>query len=474
MIFVAVYRVNKNRGYTVMANFHLRDKSLSLKAVGLLSKMLSFNDGWKFSTKGLSTICKEGPDAILSALRELEKHGYLVRHRQRDGKGRMSSTIFEIYEEPQESTPEREMPHTGNPCVEKPDVDNPRGDKSAQISTDQVITQERNTLSKNYQSINLDGMDRMDERSEYEEIIKENLDYNILCQDPKFDKDRFREIMDIMLDAVCSTAPTIRINGENMPQQVVKSRFLKLNSSHIEYVLEAMNKNPSDIRNIRAYLLTALYVGSFYDAEEVNALFEAAKGTKLELPILFGAFYGLRRSEAIGLKWDAIDFEQNTITIRHTVTSCDLDGKRILVASDTTKTKSSMRTLPLVPFMRERLLALKEEQQENRRLCGRSYIKDYLEYVCVNEIGDLIKPHYVTESFPKLLKAKGMRQIRYHDLRHSCASLLLANGVPMKQIQEWLGHSDFSTTANIYAHLDYSSKLTSADAMLNGLGLVPN
>ena len=216
------------------------------------------------------------------------------------------------------------------------------------------------------------------------------------------------------------------------------------------------------------------FVGSFYDADEVNALFEAAKGSKLELPILFGAFYGLRRSEAIGLKWDAIDFDQNTITIRHTVTSCDLDGKRILVAADTTKTKSSMRTLPLVPFMRERLLALKEEQEDNRRLCGRSYIKDYVDYVCVNEIGDLIKPHYVTESFPKLLKANGLRPVRYHDLRHSCASLLLANGVPMKQIQEWLGHSDFSTTANIYAHLDYSSKLTSADAMLNGLGLVPN
>ena len=160
------------------------------------------------------------------------------------------------------------------------------------------------------------------------------------------------------------------------------------------------------------------YVGSFYDADEVNALFEAAKGSKLEFPILFGAFYGLRRSEAIGLKWDAIDFDQNTITIRHTVTSCDLDGKRVLVASDTTKTKSSMRTLPLVPFMRERLLTQKEEQQENRRLCGRSYIKEYLEYVCVNEIGDLIKPHYVTESFPKLLKTNGMRQIRYHDLRH--------------------------------------------------------
>ena len=160
------------------------------------------------------------------------------------------------------------------------------------------------------------------------------------------------------------------------------------------------------------------YVGSFYDADEVNALFEAAKGSKLELPILFGAFYGLRRSEVIGLKWDAIDFGQNTITIRHTVTSCDPDGKRVLVAADTTKTKSSMRTLPLVPFMRERLLTLKEEQHENRRLCGRSYIRDYLDYVCVNEIGDLIKPHYVTERFPKLLKANGLRTIRYHDLRH--------------------------------------------------------
>ena len=160
------------------------------------------------------------------------------------------------------------------------------------------------------------------------------------------------------------------------------------------------------------------YVGSFYDADEINALFEAAKGTKLELPILFGAFYGLRRSEAVGLKWDAIDFEKNTIVIRHTVTQCNVDGKKVIVASDTTKTKSSRRTLPLVPFVKERLLALKEEQAENRRLCGRSYIKEYLGYVCVNEIGDLIKPGYVTQSFPKLLKANGLRHIRFHDLRH--------------------------------------------------------
>lgn len=212
------------------------------------------------------------------------------------------------------------------------------------------------------------------------------------------------------------------------------------------------------------------FIGNFYDAEEVNKLFEVSKGTKLEFPILFGAFYGLRRGEALGLKWDAIDFENDSITIRHTVTSVTLDGKVQLVAADTTKTKSSLRTLPLVPFVKERLLLLKKEQENNRRLCGRSYHKQFAGYVCINEMGDLIKPHYVTEQFPKLLDANGLRRIRFHDLRHSCASLMLANGVPMKQIQDWLGHSDFSTTANIYAHLDYSTKLSSADAMLSGLG----
>ena len=213
------------------------------------------------------------------------------------------------------------------------------------------------------------------------------------------------------------------------------------------------------------------FVGSFYDADEVNHLFEIAEGTILEIPILLGAFYGLRRSEAIGLKWDAVDFEQNTLTICHTVVQCNIDGKRELIAADTTKTKSSMRTLPLVPFVRERLLALRAEQAENRRLCGRCYNGEYLEYICVNEIGDLIKPSYVTEQFPKLLDKYEMRRIRYHDLRHSCASLLLKNGVQMKEIQDWLGHSDFSTTANTYAHLDYASKLNSADAMLGGLGI---
>jgi integrase len=128
-----------------------------------------------------------------------------------------------------------------------------------------------------------------------------------------------------------------------------------------------------------------------------------------------------------------------------------------------------MRTLPLVPVFKEKLLKLKEQQEEYKRVCGRCYNKKYLEYICVDEMGTLISPHYLTASFPKLLEKNNLRHIRFHDLRHSCASLLLANGVPMKQIQEWLGHSDFSTTANVYAHLDYNSKLSSADAMVNGL-----
>ena len=259
---MAVYRVNKNRGYTVMANYHLRDKTLSLKAVGLLSKMLSFNDGWQFSTKGLSAICKEGPDAVLAALRELEDHGYLIRHRQRDAKGRMSNTVIEIYEQPQPVSPHRENPDVDNPDMDNPHMENPHVENPAQLNTNQVINNQRNNSLNKYQSINLDGMDRMDEREQYRELIRDNLEIDIRSQDRHYDLDRVNEIVEIMLDAVCSTSPTIRINGEDMPQPVVKSRFLKLDSGHIDYVLQAMNDCPSDIRNIRAYLLTALYNAS--------------------------------------------------------------------------------------------------------------------------------------------------------------------------------------------------------------------
>lgn len=268
---MSVYRVNKTRDFTVMGNTHLRDKNLSLKAVGLLSKMLSFNDGWQFSTRGLAAICKEGPDAILSALKELEKNGYLVRHRGRDSKGRLVTTEFDIYESPQAGLPHREKPHRENPDVDSPDVENPHRDNPTQINTNQVIPKKRNDSLSKYQSINPDGMDAMDERERYEEIIRENLEVDILSQDSRYDIDRVNEIIEVMLDAICSTSPTLRVNNADMPKEVVKSRLLKLNSSHIDYVFDAMRKSPSDIRNIRAYMLTALYnapatIDNYYSA----------------------------------------------------------------------------------------------------------------------------------------------------------------------------------------------------------------
>ena len=213
------------------------------------------------------------------------------------------------------------------------------------------------------------------------------------------------------------------------------------------------------------------YIADYYRQEELERLLEASKDHPYSLLIQMTAFYGLRRSEALGLKWDAIDFERDTITIKHIVTNAKIDGKCEIVCADRAKTKSSLRSLPLVSNIREKLLALREQQKENRRVCGNCYSKKYDGYVFVDVMGNIFNPRNLSSNFSKLLELKGLRHIRFHDLRHSCASLLLANDVPMKQIQEWLGHSDISTTANIYSHLDYKSKLTSANVMDNVLTL---
>jgi integrase len=206
------------------------------------------------------------------------------------------------------------------------------------------------------------------------------------------------------------------------------------------------------------------FTGSFYDGDEMDALLAAVRDTKLELAVMLG-FYGLRRSEIVGLKWNAVDFKQNSITIQYTVTSCNLNGKRQIVEKDRAKNKSSRRTLPMIPALSDKLLRMKTEQEEFRRLCGKSYNKEHLDFVYVDEMGDRVKPDYISSAFQAVLKKHNLKRVRFHDLRHSCASLLLANGVSMKQIQEWLGHSDFGTTANIYAHLAFDSKLASADAL---------
>ena len=208
------------------------------------------------------------------------------------------------------------------------------------------------------------------------------------------------------------------------------------------------------------------FAGSIYNDKELGQLFEVTKGDPIELGVILAAFYGLRRSEVVGLRWDAIDFEKKTITIRHTVTQVSLNGKSTVISKDRTKTKSSYRTLPLVKPFEELLHRLKKQQEENRKLCGSAYCKKYMDYIYVNELGERIKPNYITQHFPLVLQKNGMRKIRFHDLRHSCASLLFANGVSLREIQEWLGHSDISTTSNIYTHLDFNSKVASANAIL--------
>lgn len=210
----------------------------------------------------------------------------------------------------------------------------------------------------------------------------------------------------------------------------------------------------------------AKYVATIYDQQELDTLFKTAEGDPIELGVILAAFHGLRRSEVVGLKWDAINFEKKTISIKHTVKQVNLDGKNIVIQKDRTKTKSSYRTLPLVPPFEALLHRLKAEQQINQKVCGAAYCKDYLDYIYVNSIGELVKPNFLTQHFEIVLKNNGLKKIRFHDLRHSCASLLYANGVSLKEIQEWLGHSDIGTTSNIYTHLNYSSKVSSANAIL--------
>ena len=195
----------------------------------------------------------------------------------------------------------------------------------------------------------------------------------------------------------------------------------------------------------------------FLSAEETQKMFEALKGKKLELPVLVAAFYGLRRGEVLGLKWNAIDFERGTISIKRTVTSINLDGKYQEIEKESAKTKSSLRTLPLIGSFKEYFMQVKEAQELNKKVCGNCYNYQYDGYAFVDEMGERMKANYLTTRFPEILEKKGLCRMLFHDLRHSCASLLLANGVSLKHIQEWLGHSDFTTTANIYAHLDYKS-----------------
>ena len=297
---MAVFRVERNKGYTVMSNHHLRNKELSLKAKGLLSQMLSLPEDWDYTLKGLSLINREKIDAIREAIKELERAGYIVRSRERDEKGRLRGADYVIFEQPQPPTPDLptlENPTLDNPTQEKPTLEKPTLENPTQLNkdiqrTDLPKKEKLNTDISSTHSIPFHSLNPLpyeqDEaatpperkRTEaktnsaieiYREIIKDNIDYDILIQDPKMDKDRLDEIVEIMLETVCTARKTIRIAGDDYPAELVKSKFMKLNSSHVEFVLDCMRENTTKIRNIKQYLKAVLFnapstIDSYYTA----------------------------------------------------------------------------------------------------------------------------------------------------------------------------------------------------------------
>ena len=207
------------------------------------------------------------------------------------------------------------------------------------------------------------------------------------------------------------------------------------------------------------------YIGNFYKHEELLHLFDVVKETTIRLEVIIAAVYGLRREEVLGLKWDAIDFTRKTITIRHTVQRFKINGKTQFVFKDKTKSQSSYRTLPLFDFIEELLKEYKNINAEYKKLFGNTYCNTYKDYICLMPNGELMKPGYLSHTFSKVLVDNELKRIRLHDLRHSCATLLIQNKVPVKDIQIWLGHSNIQTTM-IYTHLDESNKEISAQVLV--------
>ena len=298
---MAVFRVEKTKDFTVMCNHHLRNVKLSLKAKGLLSLMLSLPEDWDYTTKGLACICRDGVDSIASALKELEKHGYLTRRRVRFDNGRLGDIEYTIHEKPvsqetSEVPPKRENPGQANPGQanpgqakpgqEKPGQGKPAQGNPPQLNTDPLNTDRSNTDGLNtHQSIypaepeaagRPDGMDRIELVNAYREIIRANVEYGFLVQ--RYGAQRMDETVELMLEVVLSKRPFIRIAGDDFPREVVKSRFLKINSGHLEYVFDCIDKNTTKVGNIKAYLLAALYnapatMDSYYRAEVNHDLY---------------------------------------------------------------------------------------------------------------------------------------------------------------------------------------------------------
>ena len=282
---MSVFRVEKTKGYTVMSNHHLRNHTLSLKAKGLLSQMLSLPEDWDYTLKGLAQINRESIDAIREAVRELEQAGYITRSRERDARGCLRGTIYTIYEQPQ-TQPEPEKPAQAvpalvQPTLEKPMLDSPALENPTQLNTKRKNKERQNTDPSITDSIPFPSgfpetstqkrTEAKDAFESYRKLILENIDYDILAGDPHVDREQLDEITQLVQETVCSTRDRIRVGGNDYPAEIVRAKMLKLTGEHIHFVMDCLRKNTTQIRNIRQYLLTALFhapstMNSYYTA----------------------------------------------------------------------------------------------------------------------------------------------------------------------------------------------------------------
>ena len=273
---MAVFRVERNQNYTVMSNYHLRDKNLSLKAKGLLSQMLSLPEDWDYTLAGLARINCEGRDAIRAAVGELEKAGYVTRSRVRNEKGHLQGTEYVIREQPVFSAePALEEPASGNPTLDDPaqlnkdtkqkkdlrskdSIPFPSAPSSAgtdyaapPVAAEPPEAKERKRTRR--------STVRQEEMDDYRALILENIDYNGFVRDHPYDAGQLDEMVELMVDAVCSNRKTLRVAGNDFPQAVVKSRLLKLESEHIRFVFDCLKEKTAQVRNMKQYLLAVLY-----------------------------------------------------------------------------------------------------------------------------------------------------------------------------------------------------------------------
>ena len=250
---------------------------------------------------------------------------------------------------------------------------------------------------------------------------------------------------------------------EHISTNTILKRHININQA-LKYAmkLKLIDENPADavIKPKKRK-----YTGCAYSIEELNELFEVFKGDPLELAIYLASFYGLRREEIVGIKWSNVDFDNHMLIINNVVTCANIDGKLVEIEKERTKNNASERTYPLIKQFEDLLFKIKAEQNFNKKISGRSYNPEYIEYVYVDKMGNRIKPGFITQHFNRILKKHDLRHIRFHDLRHTCATLMLNNGENLVKVQKWLGHSNISTTANVYSHLDYQSKIDSAAKM---------